>query len=54
MAEKQESLLLYALVGLAVGAVAVFIYMTQVQRTTITEFGRDANGHIISILERRV
>lgn len=54
MADKNEMLMLYALAGLSIGAVAVFIYMSQTNRTVVTEFTRDANGHIVSVLERRL
>jgi len=44
--------IIYALLGLTIGAMAVFIVMTQMNRNALTEITRDASGHVISIYEK--
>ena len=52
MAEKNDAL--YVIVGLAVGAVAVYIMMNEMNKTNVMELSRDDKGHVISIIQRRV
>lgn len=54
MTEKYEPVFIYALLGIAVGAMAVFILMSQMNKSTVTELTRDASGHIISIYEKKI
>jgi hypothetical protein len=42
------------LAGLAVGAVAVYIVMNEISKTSIMELTRDDKGHVVSIIQRRV
>jgi len=53
LSEKMEPII-YALLGLAIGAMAVFIVMTQMNKNALTEITRDASGHVISIYEKRI
>ena len=53
MSDKSNDML-FVLVGLAIGAFAVYLYLTQTNKTTVTEFVRDAEGHIISIVEKKL
>lgn len=46
--------LLLVVAGVAVGALAVYIYLTQTMATTITEITRDEKGHVIGIMEKRI
>lgn len=51
---KDENALLYVVAGLAVGALVVYIYLTQTNKTTVTDLTRDGSGRIISIVEKKV
>jgi hypothetical protein len=54
MTENKAEPFLYALAGIAVGAVIVYIFVTQTNLAKITEISRDANGHVISIIEKKL
>jgi len=51
---KDEHLLLYIAVGVAIGAMAVFIFLTQMNKTDVVDFTRDAEGRIITIVQKKV
>jgi len=51
---KEGETLIYVVVGIAVGAMAVYIFLSTMMKTTITDLTRDSEGRIISIVERRV
>ena len=53
MSEKMDPMVV-ALLGIAIGAMAVFIVMTQMNKNALTEITRDASGHVISIYEKRI
>ncbi len=50
----KETDVLYIFLGIAVGAMAVYIFMSTMMRTTVTDLTRDSEGRIISIVERRI
>ena len=53
MADKHEMVILYVVVGTVVGAMAVYIFMTQMNQMKVVDFTRDDSGRIISIVEKR-
>lgn len=51
---KTDQALLFLFAGLAVGALAVYIYLTQTMGTKMVEITRDDKGHVIGIMEKRL
>lgn len=55
MSSKDSTAVILAVVaGVAVGALAVYIYLTQASKTQVTDFTRDADGRIITIIQKAV
>lgn len=52
MADKTYTLA-YVIIGCVVGAMAVYIFMTQMNQMKIVDFTRDDSGRIITIVEKK-
>lgn len=51
---KTDQAMLFMVAGLAIGALAVYIYLTTTMSTQIVEITRDEKGHVVGIIEKRL
>lgn len=51
---KESDGLLYIVAGAALGAIVVYIALTQLNKSTVMDITRDANGRVITIVEKKL